>query len=357
MKNRYEAVDVMFFIPTGGGGAEKVSLNYASILKRHGFKVMIVFIAGATDNVCKFADKDIPSLRISTQHKLSRYWQIIRCVCKVRPKVVFSSLTALSACLLIAKKFVRGLKVVARQCFTPGTESKVISFVIRRMFNSANVNIAQTEEMRQAMIEHFNLKASKVLTINNPLDTLDIDNKTAGISLSDNISYKYVSIGRLHPQKDYPTLLKAFKKVSEVHPESTLKIIGSGDAKYKAYLQDEIRSLQLEDKVNIIAYTDNPYVELLQSDCFVLSSTTEGLPNVLLEAMYLNLPCVATQSIPFIRQQIQDGKNGYSCPVGDSEALAEAMMKAVNLKGKIHNTTFNADVEEQIIKLFSQCLQ
>lgn len=68
------------------------------------------------------------------------------------------------------------------------------------------------------------------------------------------------------------------------------------------------------------------------ANCFVLPSRVEGLPNSLVDAMFLCRPVVATRCIPMIERMVEEGVNGYTVPVGDIELMADAMIKAINLK-------------------------
>ena len=68
------------------------------------------------------------------------------------------------------------------------------------------------------------------------------------------------------------------------------------------------------------------------SDCFVFPSRAEGLPNALIEASYLGVPCVATRCLTIVDEIIKDGQNGCVVNVDDVEAFAKAMLKAVKLK-------------------------
>ena len=85
-------------------------------------------------------------------------------------------------------------------------------------------------------------------------------------------------------------------------------------------------------------------------DVFVLPSRMEGFPNVLLEAMCLNKPVVATTCLPVIQQIVKDGVNGYVCPEEDAEKMASSMTKALDLKD-IHNTYSLFD-RQKLTKVF-----
>lgn len=340
---------------SGGGGAEKVSTIYSRILNRAGFSVKNVVVDTCNLDIYKFLPSEIEFVEIAGKSRMARYLSIARVILREKPDVVFSSATALSAVLVLVKFFRRNMKVITRQCFTPGTKSKWVEATIALLFNRADVNIAQTKEMRDEMISRYHLNPAKVVAINNPLDLMDIQMKTKDVERKHQLDYSFVTVGRIDPQKDYGTLVRAFNLVVKEQPGAHLTIIGSKrSVKYYQSVIQEIEKYGLGNHISIVDYTDNPFKYELESNCFVLSSVTEGLPNVLLEAMYLNVPCVATRSIPFISSVIKQGVNGYSVEVGDYKGLAKAMLAAPHLVGKIENENFNDNIQEQIINIFSR---
>ena len=94
----------------------------------------------------------------------------------------------------------------------------------------------------------------------------------------------------------------------------------------------------------------NPYKFVKNADCFVLSSRNEGLPNVLIEALYLGTPVAATTCIPVIKRIVSEGKNGYLAENENFAQLANAMIMASKL-GRI-TSTYNATSNEAYRKLF-----
>ena len=88
------------------------------------------------------------------------------------------------------------------------------------------------------------------------------------------------------------------------------------------------------------------------ADCFVLSSRNEGLPNVMIEALYLGTPVAAFKCIPVIERIVSEGRTGYLASKENVEELAAAMEKEVTL-GRIE-TTYNANSEEKFRKIFAE---
>ena len=345
---------IIVVIPNGGGGAEKVSSIYAKIFSRCNAIVKVVLIdkVGKNGPIKDYIPENIPIIRVECNHGYSSFFRLYKILKFEKPNYVFCSLTILSSILVICSFLIPSIKVITRQCFTPGSESFWVEKMIAVLFPKAFINIAQTEEMRISMIDAYHLPANKVITINNPLDEDDINNKIANIIQKDIRKYSYISVGRIHPQKDFETLIKAFSKVKNQHDSAILTIVGAiADKSYYEYLKRLISDLGLQDAVTFIGYTHNPYEYIINHKCFVLSSITEGLPNVLIEAMYLSKPVVATCCIPFISQVINDGVNGYKVKkIGDYDTLADMMMKAVELD-IISNINHNEKIINQIKQL------
>ena len=136
-----------------------------------------------------------------------------------------------------------------------------------------------------------------------------------------------LGIGRLAKQKDFETLIKAFKIV---RTRTNAKLIILGEGNQRAVLQSLIDQLGLKGDVDLYGHTENPYSFLNKADLFVLSSAWEGLPNVLIEALALGIPCVATDCKSGPREILQNGRFGILVPVGDEKEMAEAMLNTLS---------------------------
>ncbi len=101
-----------------------------------------------------------------------------------------------------------------------------------------------------------------------------------------------VSAGRLCHDKGFDILIEAFFVLSKKYPEYKLYIYGEGPEKGK--LQMQIKNLSICDKAFLCGFAENVAKSIREDGIFVLSSRTEGIPNVLLEAMGVGIPCVAT---------------------------------------------------------------
>jgi len=241
----------------------------------------------------------------------------------------------------------------------PDKHPRIQAYSSKIFIRHADVLIAQTEEMKQGMSAYYHVNPTKITVINNPLDTTLIQHK-----IKETYRYPspdcthYIAVSRIAPQKDYITMIKAFAIVLGHNRKCRLEIVGNihWDKAYKRQVDKVIRDLSLGEHITFHDFQENPYKYIYAADVFLLSSVYEGLPNVMLEAMYLGKPVVVTRSIPYISQVVKDGINGYTVTVGSHTEFAEAMMKARELHIKDKFVDIN-NSDEQIINLFNQMLR
>lgn len=140
---------------------------------------------------------------------------------------------------------------------------------------------------------------------------------------------RIVMAGRLAPQKNYPMVLAAMEQVVRVHPEVTLDVYGKGNE--EAALRQLIAEKGLQDHVTLRGWTQDTLGEYAQGDLYILSSDYEGMPNALMEAMAVGLPCISTDCSTGPEDLIADGENGLLVPVGDAAALAEKILAVLRM--------------------------
>jgi glycosyltransferase involved in cell wall biosynthesis len=139
-----------------------------------------------------------------------------------------------------------------------------------------------------------------------------------------------VAAGRLVRSKGFHLLVRAWRQVADRHPDWELRIFGEG-AK-RGELAALIRKLELQDSVSLMGYSTRLPEEMAKASCFVLSSTAEGYPMVLLEAMGCGLPLVSTDCPSGgPRDIISDGVDGFLVRNRDVDGLADALVRMIEL--------------------------
>jgi len=138
-----------------------------------------------------------------------------------------------------------------------------------------------------------------------------------------------LTVGRLQEQKRTDVLIDAFARIANRHTSYTLELYGKGNLLDE--LKARVETYGLSERVKFMGTSSTVFQDINDASLFALTSDFEGLPNALLEAMALGLPCVSTRCSPGGAEElIEDGKNGYLVPCGDVEALAARMDSILN---------------------------
>lgn len=343
----------IIFVSSGSnGGAQRVVVLMAKILQSAGFDCLLLF---TIDDEKNFLIKNALShIRYEVLQCKRRYllYYLYKRMRKEKDVILFTSLPSFCQRLLLMNLlFGNRFKLVLRETNTPSRHTKNDILFARNFYRFANRLISQTEEMRKEMVNLYHLPASKVVTINNPIDKELILNGIKEDVRMDSSFVNYVAIGRIAPQKDLITMIEAFAIVCRYQPNSRLYLVGNWIDEYKKTIDTHINKHGLQANVLFEGFQSNPFKYMKAADVFVMSSIYEGLPNAMIEAIYMGKPVVVTECIPYISQVVNNGINGYTTPVGDSEAFAKAMLKATSIK---HLDMFH-DVnnsEQQIVSFF-----
>lgn len=128
-------------------------------------------------------------------------------------------------------------------------------------------------------------------------------------------------------KKNFPDLIRSINLVKERYPEVSIDILGQGPEQEK--LQKIIDELGLANSVNLVGFVDNPYEYYASANVFVQTSLWEGFGYVLAEAMACGTPVVAYDSKGAMREILDNGKYGLLTPVGDLQALANAIIQQI----------------------------
>lgn len=197
--------------------------------------------------------------------------------------------------------------------------------MLDRMLRSIVIKKANGIVFQTRKVQSFFKKSieNKSIVIMNPFDIENLP-----IQHQMERKKEIVAVGRLNAQKNYPLLLKAFSIVHQRHSNYCLKIYGDGPLKKP--LIKIAYDLGISEYVHFQGVSHDVLNEIKDSGIYVLSSEFEGIPNALLEAMSLGLPCVSTNYRPeAVNELIQDRDNGMIVPRDDAVALAEAISEVI----------------------------
>ena len=199
----------------------------------------------------------------------------------------------------------------------------------RLLFREAAHVVAVSRGVAESLSTSVGVPAEKLTAIYNPTFTPDIARRAAAEPdhpwFRDDGAPVILGAGRLAPQKDFPTLIEAFRRVSE---KRTCRLVILGEGRLRTQLAGYVRSLGLENSVSLPGWVENPYAFMSRAALFVLSSRHEGFPGVLIEALACGCPAVSTDC-PAGPSEILE-ELGLLAPVGDPEALSQIILRALD---------------------------
>lgn len=141
-------------------------------------------------------------------------------------------------------------------------------------------------------------------------------------------SFVFISVGRLEAPKNHPLLLDSFARLKATGRNAVLLLVGRGCEEGNAEARRLLDQHQLRDSVHLLGERKDVTRCLSAADCFVSSSSTEGFPNAVAEAMSCGLPCVVTEVGD---SAVIVGETGFSVPSRDAVALCERMVEMLEM--------------------------
>lgn len=334
-----------------GGGAERIALNFAEAFRRLGHDAHMIILK----NEVEHDPGSVPVHPLSDDGILSKSRPINKFLLARRLKKVVGEIEA------DGKKFdffisnaedmdrlseQAGLPLVFiryRNAMTPVIKGKIgqsrglkrqIRSIrwyakFRRIYGGRHI-VTVSRALEREMVQDVGIQPASITTIYNPFDfdrIRRLADEPAPIPEGPYIIYA----ARISGRKDQHTLIKAYALSKLPHK---LVLLGGttseGERDYqRRFVEPLIAELGLQDKVLLPGFTKNPYPWIKHAKLFAMSSIGEGLPTVLVESLILGTPVVSTDC-PTGPSEVLIGKLApFLSPVGDAEALAENMKKAL----------------------------
>lgn len=310
------------------GGAERTIAYLSSYLVNQGHQVDVLILG---DTIFYDLDAKVNVIvgKIPSKYDniLNKYKNILRrsllvrtYLKKQRPDVVFCMLFLTAKyCLRLKKRY--GFYLISSERNNPAIpDSKSRTKFKLKTYQQSEGIVFQTQ---RAMAYFPPAIAQKGVVIHNAMGN-DLVHQWRPVNKRER---KITAIGRLALQKDYPTLLHAFAKVAKQHPDMRLEIFGNGSEKNA--LEQLGKELGIGQQLVFQGAQKDAILQAAAGSCYVMSSLYEGMPNALMEAMAVGLPCVSTDCPNGPAELIRHGENGLLVPVGDVDALAQAMLKMI----------------------------
>jgi len=309
------------------GGAQRVLLDMTRQFALFGHDVEIVSLAGDGELIAEVPQevryRPIPiGARGGVRLALTALPALVHHLRLARPDAVLSSMTGTNLLTVVAHRLAgRPGRLVLREAVSltnnPGRFNRLL---MTRLYVGADAFVAVSSGVADDLAA-LGLDPSLIHVLRNSVD-IERVRRLAVQAGQPRTSPYIVSVARLTAQKDQRTLLRAYA-VSTLRRSHRLVMVGDGED--RPALTALAHELQIEDRVEFTGALANPYPVLAGASLHVLSSRWEGYPNVLLEALALGVPVVATDCPAGPRELLQGGRFGRLTPVGDCAGLAEGM--------------------------------
>jgi len=273
--------------------------------------------------------------RLGTRPEVGRLGALVHYLRQRRPRAIFAAKTYANLTAIWARSLsgipcrlvISERTALSQEIATEATVAwRHLLPLLAHSYRKADVISAVSRGVADDLERLAHLPAGSVVALPNPLispDTMAMAQASPNHPWFDGVVPVILAAGRLVPQKDFATLLRAFALLRQQGLPHRLVIAGEG--KERPALLGMIESLGLAGWVDLPGFVDNPLALMSRAALFVLSSRFEGLPGVLIQALSCGCPVVATDCPSGPREILLDGRLGPLAPVGDHEALARAM--------------------------------
>lgn len=330
---------IAIVLPTlGGGGAERVNVNLANQFVSLGLAVDIVLMR-AEGELMSQLDPRVRVVNLGATRIRGLHWPLVRYLREVRPQVLLACMWPVTVVAMVARLVAR---VPVRMVFSEHTNWSIaeiarrprtrlsIKVTMRLLYRCADASIAVSKGAARELERMAWLRQGSVVAIYNPIvDDSKPSPATPPVMPEGWVSGSHkrvLAVGTLKSIKDYPTLLRAFERVSSTL-DARLLILGEGSERDS--LEGMIRDLGLDGRVFMPGFVVDPAQYMALADLHVLSSTGEGFGNVIVEALEHGVPVVSTDCPSGPREILCDGEFGKLVTPGDAAALATAMLQSL----------------------------
>ena len=334
---------ILFMPSMEGGGVEKNIVIIANYLAKNLKNISLITFDKKFNK--KFDKKiKIINSNYSSQKKYSKYFKylislylLIKEIIKTKKTLVFC-FQANMYCIILSKIF--NFKIIVRSNSSPSgwSNNYFKNLIFKILFKIPKFVIVNSYVFKKEIDKKFSIN-SKV--IYNPLNTITIlqkSRKKTNLKFFNKNDLKLINIARFTDQKDHLTLLKAINKIKNKLKIKLLIIgYGSNEKMIKRYIYEN----SLKKIVKVINYQDNPYQYIKLSDCLVLTSLFEGLPNVLLEALALKKFVISTDCPTGPNEILLNGKYGFLFKIGDYNQLSTLILKYYKNKKLFYKKTIH----------------
>jgi glycosyltransferase involved in cell wall biosynthesis len=321
------------------GGVERVFANLACGLVHCGAEVDLV-VGRAGGEMKTVLEKEVQLFDLQSDRMIQSVGRLASYLRARRPEAIVAGMTHCTAAAVLARGIARcKARIIATEhntmsrivANTSGLKYRWMPLWSRWTLNSADAIVAVSSGVADDASTQTGIPRRRFRVIYNPVigDTL----RSAAAAALDHPWFRpdeppvILSVGRLDKQKDYPMLVRAFHLVRR---RCSARLMILGDGPDRSRIEEAINDLQLTSDISLPGFDPNPYRFMSRSAVFALSSQWEGFGVALVEALALGVPVIATDCPHGPAEILCNGKLGALVPVGDHEAMSQALLAALD---------------------------
>lgn len=315
-------IKVIFAIPTlSAGGAERVMSYVAQNLNKDEFETILLVI-GKEKNA-SYSVEGIEIVFLGKEKIRDGFFATVNLLRIQKPDLVISALVHLNTMMAAISILFPTIKFVGRETYVRSATtlkkkklfintSKIQKYLLDAM-------ICQSQDMRDDMIQNFNIPEEKLTTIHNPVSDKF---KLKQVSEPDK-TIKFITVGRLSKAKGYIRILNS---LANFDWPFTYTIIGKGT--YRDEIVNRAKKLRIYSKIRFVEFTNDVPSYLQTHDIFLHGSFVEGFSNSILESCAVGTPVVAFDAPGGINEIIEPGINGFIA--ANEEEFLQSINKVIS---------------------------
>lgn len=337
-KNKRKRIAI-FISSMLGGGAQRGILKVARGIADRGHAVDLVLAKAIGPYLSEVPAHvnivDLKAFSVSTSIPA-----LVRYMRQQQPDAMISALNYVNVTAIIARRLARGrfplivneqnTASISMHKFLRRRGRLFVPLLVKRFYPWADAMVGVSKGVSADLAGYLGLPTNAVHVIHNPIITPEMQEKAHATLdhpwFAPDQPPVVLGVGRLQQQKDFPNLLRAF---AEVRSRRTARLLILGEGPDRAMLEKQVAELGIGADVGLPGFDINPYAYMARAGAFVLSSRWEGLPSVLIEALYCGAPLVSTDCPSGPQEILEGGAYGRLVPVSDSHALANGIEAAL----------------------------
>ena len=326
---------IFYLSDFSGGGAESVIVRISNemILRNNSVTIIVDRIGGVMHSMI---DPKIEIIPLTAKSTLKKIFFISGLLRTQKFERFYTTLNKpnlvgfLSSCIAGKRKkhYARIAAVHSMSLkHTKSYKRKLLLFILTLTYRWFGNIVSVSEEVSLDLIKNYKVTENRIDKIYNPIKT--VTNLESQNQIKPNgDTYLVLVVGRLVKQKNVNQIIDVFNQFEKCYQKVELNILGDGPELENLKLLT--KKYGLTDKIIFRGYIKNPDFYFQNSDLFILFSSWEGLPNVVLDALNFDLQIIVSDAPGGSKELVNYGRFGFITPVGDASALLDTMHLAKN---------------------------